>query len=73
LAVLVADVEYLNASELSSFTGPENTDIHYQRLRKAIEGERDACHKIEGKFRSRGEQQAIFTGIQNEAPVGVTH
>jgi hypothetical protein len=56
LAVSVTNIKYLNAGEPSGFAGPENADIHQHRFAKAIEGKRDACHKIAGEFRGRGEQ-----------------
>ena len=73
LAVVVADVKYLDAGEPSDFTGPENANIHHYGFAKAIEWERDACHRIAAESRARGEQQTIFTDIYNEALVGVVY
>jgi hypothetical protein len=73
LAVVVADVEYLDAGDPSDFTGPENANIQHYRFGKAIEWERDARHRIAGESRARGEQQAIFTDIYDEALVGVVY
>ena len=73
LAVVVGDVKYLDAGEPSDFTGPENANIHHYGFGKAIEWERDACHRIAGEYRARGEQQTIFTDIYNQAGVGVVY
>lgn len=73
LAVVVADVKYLDAGEPSDFTAPENANTHRYGFGKAIEWERDTCHRIAGESRARGEQQTIFTDIYNEALLGVVY
>ena len=73
LAVVVADVKYLDAGEPWIYTGPENANIHHYGFGKAIEWERDACHRIAGSPVRVREQQTIFTDIYNEAGVGVVY
>jgi len=67
LAIMVVEIEQLNAGQLFGFAGPNDANIDQYGLRKAVERDRDASNKIASEFTRCRYQEAVLTDIEKQA------
>jgi hypothetical protein len=53
LAIVLAEIEELDACQLSGFAGPSDATNHLDRLGKAMERDREASDQIAGEAGGR--------------------
>lgn len=68
-AIVLAEIEQLDASQLSGFAGPNDANTDLYGLRKTVERDGDTSNKIAAEFRRWREQETVLADIKKQALV----
>jgi hypothetical protein len=67
LAIMLAEIEQLDAGHICGFACPEDANRNLNWLRKTIEPEREASDKIGCQAPGRRDEETIFADIEKKA------
>jgi len=67
LAIVLGEIEQLNAGQFAGFVGPNDANIDSYGLGKTVERDRDASNKIASEFTRCRYQEAVLADIEKQA------